>query len=105
MNTEQLLEDIYNRQVAKFGDCSYKELISKLGCEFLELQEANRKYWMCGEHNKELADDIQLEIADIIIIANRMWKEYDCPIAWGILSKYYDYESSKWVKIKWDIVE
>lgn len=45
------------------------------------------------------------EKADVIIMANRLYQEYQDEVAWLILSELYNYETAKYVKAKWDIVK
>lgn len=105
-NSQELLDYIYEQQKIKFGNTTKEELYRKLRCEIIELQEANRNYWLDGEvHNKELSDAIKFEEADIIIVANRLYQEFQDEVAWALLSKYYNYESAQYVKQKWDIVQ
>lgn len=102
-NTQELLDNIYERQKLKFGETTKEELYRKLRCEIMELQQANRQYFMTSSFQD--SEDIKFEEADIIIIANRLYQEFQDEIAWALLSKYYNYESAKYVKMKWDIVE
>lgn len=102
-NTEELLDYIYERQKKKFPDQTREQTERKLRGEIIELQEANRLYWNTG--SKEHAEAIKFEEADVIIMANRLYQEYQDELAWAILSRYYNYESAKYVKAKWEIVE
>lgn len=102
-NTQELLDYIYERQKIKFPNQSREQTTRKLRAEIIELQEANRLYWMTG--SKEHAEAIKFEEADVIIMANRLYQDFQDELAWAILSKYYNYESAKYVKMKWDIVE
>lgn len=102
-NSQDLLDYIYERQKKKFPDQTREQTERKLRGEILELQEANRLYWMTG--SKHHAEAIKFEEADVVIMANRLYQEYQDELAWAILSRYYNYESAKYVKAKWDIVE
>lgn len=102
-NTEALLEDIYERQKLKFGKTTKAELYRKLRCEIREYQAAIKAHFY--NDSVENARDIMFEIADVIIIANRLYKEFKDEIAWALLQKYYNYETARYVKAKWDIVQ
>lgn len=102
-NTVDLLDDIFNRQVKKFGSTTEKELWQNLTGEIIEYQEALRKNYMTD--NKQTGLEVMLEQADIIILANRLYQEFNNPIGWLILDKMYNFETAKYVKMKWDIVE
>ena len=102
-NTEELLDYIYERQKIKFPNQTRDQTERKLRGEILELQEANMAFWNTG--SKHYAEAIKFEEADVIIMANRLYQEYQDELAWAILSRYYNYESAKYVKAKWDIVE
>lgn len=102
-NTQELLDYVYERQKIKFPNQTREQTERKLRGEIIELQEANRRYWMTG--SKKHAEAIKFEEADVIIMANRLYQEYKDELAWAILSRYYNYESAKYVKAKWDIVE
>lgn len=102
-NTPDLLDDIYQRQVKKFGKTTKEELSAHLRNEIYEYQAEIRKNFMndCQQTRLEL----MLEQADIIILANRLYQEFDDPLAWLVLDKMYNFETAKYVKMKWDIVE
>lgn len=102
-NTQDLLDDILERQKRKFGPTTKEELYRKLRTEILEYQEATRAFFMTG--SREYAEAMKFEEADIIIVANRLWQEFHDEVAWALLSKYYNYESARYVKAKWEIVE
>lgn len=102
-NTQELLDSIYERQKIKFPNQSREQTTRKLRAEIIELQEANRLYWMTG--SKEHAEAVKFEEADVIIMANRLYQDFQDELAWAILSRYYNYESAKYMKMKWDIVE
>lgn len=102
-NTPDLLDDILERQKKKFGDTTEKELLANLTGEVIEYQEAMRKNFMADNQQTRL--EVMLEQADIIILANRLYQEFDNPIAWLILDKMYNFETAKYVKMKWEVVE
>lgn len=102
-NTPDLLEDIYHRQVKKFGETTEKILLKRLDEEIYEYQEALRNNFMNDNQQSRL--EVMLEQADIIILANRLYQEFNNMLAWLILDKMYNFESAKYVKMKWDIVE
>jgi hypothetical protein len=102
-NTEALLDDIYERQKLKFGNATKAELYKKLRCEIREYQAAIKAQF--NNNSVENSHDVMFEIADIIIVANRLYKEFKDEIAWALLIKYYNYETARYVKAKWDIVE
>lgn len=102
-NTPDLLEDIYYRQVKKFGETTEKILLKRLDEEIYEYQEALRNNFMNDNQQSRL--EVMLEQADIIILANRLYQEFNNMLAWLILDKMYNFESAKYVKMKWDIVE
>lgn len=102
-NTQELLDYVYERQKIKFPDQTREQTERKLRGEIIELQQATMKYWNTGSRHN--ADEIMFEKADIIIMANRLYQEYQDELAWAILSTYYNYETARYVKAKWDIVE
>lgn len=102
-NTTDLLDDIYHRQVKKFGDTSAEELWKNLRGEIIEYQEALRKNFLYDNQQTRL--DVMMEQADIIILANRLYQEFQDETAWLILDKMYNYETARFVKMKWEIVE
>lgn len=101
MNQETLLDDIYERQLIKFPDQTPEQTRRKLKAEIFELQEARRAYYYGGGSLEE----VKSEEADVIIMANRLWRDDNDPMAWMILDSMYNYETAKWVKAKWEIVE
>ena len=102
-NTQEFLDYIYERHKIKFPNQTREQTTRKLRGEIIELQEANRLYWMTG--SKEHAEAVKFEEADVIIMANRLYQDFQDELAWAILSRYCNYESAKYVKMKWDIVE
>lgn len=102
-NTQELLDYVYERQKIKFPDQTREQTERKLRGEIIELQQATMKYWNTGSRHN--ADEIMFEKADIIILANRLYQEHQDELAWAILSTYYNYETARYVKAKWDIVE
>lgn len=102
-NNQELLDYIYERQRIKFPHQTRQQTERKLRGEIIELQEANRLYWYTS--SKENAEAIKFEEADVIIMANRLYQEYQDELAWAILSRYYNYETAKYVKEKWEMVE
>ena len=102
-NNQALLDYVYERQKLKFGNTTKDELYRKLRCEIIEYQEATRRYWNTA--SADAAEDMMFEQADIIIMANRLYQEFQDEIAWALLSKYYNYETARYVKLKWEIVE
>ena len=102
-NNQELLDYIYERQRIKFPYQTRQQTERKLRGEIIELQEANRLYWYAP--SKENAEAIKFEEADVIIMANRLYQDYQDELAWAILSRYYNYESAKYVKEKWEMVE
>ena len=102
-NTPDLLEDIYHRQVKKFGETTEKILLKRLDEEIYEYQEAMRKNFI--NDNQYTREDIMLEKADIIILANRGYQEFNNPKCWLILDNMYNFETAKYVVKKWEIVE
>ncbi len=101
MNSEQLLDHIYQRQLAKFPDQTREQTERKLRAEILELQQARRDYYFGGSK----PENIMFEKADVIIMANRLWKDFNDELAWAIIDSMYDYETAKFVEAKWKIVE
>lgn len=102
-NNQDLLDYVYERQKLKFGETTKEELYRKLRCEIIEYQEATRYNWMIS--SAQSAEAMMFEQADIIIIANRLYQEFHDEVAWALLEKYYNYETARYVKKKWDIVE
>lgn len=102
-NTQELLDSIYEEQKIKFPDQTREQTERKMRTEIIELQQANLKYWNTG--SKKDAEAIMLEKADVIIMANRLYQEYQDEVAWLILSELYNYETAKYVKMKWEIVK
>lgn len=102
-NAQDLLDYVFERQKIKFGPTTPEELYRKLRVEILEYQEATSRYWMTND--PKAAEDMMFEQADIIIVANRLYQEFHDEVAWAILSKYYNYETARYVKAKWEIVE
>ena len=102
-NTTDLLDDILERQKLKFGETTKEELWRKLRGEIIEYQEALRNNFIYDNNQTRL--EIMLEQADIIILANRLYQEFDDEVAWLIIDKMYNFETAKYVKMKWDIVE
>lgn len=101
MNQESLLDYIYERQLVKFPDQTPEQTRRKLCAEILELQEAVKDYYYGGGS----AEKIQYEKADVIIMANRLWRDSNDPMAWMILDSMYNYETARYVELKWKIVE
>lgn len=102
-NTPDLLDDILERQKKKFGDTTKEELWRKLKCEISEYQQALRANFINDCHQTRI--DVMFEQADIIILANRLYQEFNDDVAWLIIEKMYNFETARYVKIKWDIVE
>lgn len=102
-NTQELLDYIYEEQKIKFPNQTKQQTERKMRAEILELQQANLTYWNTG--SKQDAEAIMYEKADVIIMANRLYQEYQDEVAWLILSELYNYETAKFVKAKWDIVK
>lgn len=102
-NTSDLLDDILERQKKKFGKTTKEELWSKLRGEIIEYQQALRSNIMNDCLQTKV--DIMLEQADIIILANRLHREFKDELAWLLIQKMYNYETAKFVKFKWSIVE
>jgi hypothetical protein len=100
MNTETLLDYIYERQLAKFPDQTREQTERKLRAEILELQEARRNLFFGGSR-----EAVMYEKADVIIMANRLWRDFNDEMAWMILDSMYDYETARYVELKWKIVE
>lgn len=102
-NTPDLLDDILECQKKKFGDTTKEELWRKLKGEIIEYQQALRANYIYDSNQTRI--DVMLEQADIIILANRLYQEFHDEIAWLILEKMYNFETARYVKIKWGIVE
>lgn len=102
-NYVSMLEEIYQAQKQKFGKMTKDELFKKLYEEINEYQQASLDLFTCDNQANRV--NVMLELADIIIVANRLYLEYDDEIAWLIVDKLFNYETAKWVKIKWDMVE
>lgn len=102
-NTQNLLDDILERQKKKFGKTTKEELWSKLRGEIIEYQQALRANFMNDCVQTKI--DIMFEQADIIILANRLHREFKDELAWLLIQKMYNYETAHYVKMKWDIVE
>lgn len=102
-NTVDLLDDVYNRQVKKFGETTKEELWRKLKAEIEEYKNAVKTNFIYDSQNTR--QEIFLEQADIIILANRLYQEFNDAVAWLILEKMYNFETAKYVKMKWEIVE
>lgn len=100
MNTETLLDYVYERQLIKFPDQTREQTERKLRAEILELQEARRNLYFGGSR-----EAVMYEKADVIIMANRLWRDFNDEMAWMILDSMYDYETAKYVEFKWKIVE
>ena len=100
MNQETLLDEIYKQQIVKFPDQTPEQTRRKLFAEILELQEARRDYYYGGGS----VEKVKMEEADVIIMANRLWRDDNDPMAWMILDSMYNYETAKWVAMKWKIV-
>lgn len=98
-----LLNEIYIKQKKKFPDVTIEQAWRKLRGEIIELQLARREHFI--KSTFENAEKIKYEEADIIIMANKIYQENQDEIAWLILDKFYNYESSKYVVKKWQIVE
>lgn len=102
-NSPDLLTWVWERQKLKFGETTPEELYKRLRCEILELQEARRAYYMSG--SLENAENIMFEEADIIILANRLYLEFNDEIGWALVDKFFNFETARYVKKKWEIVE
>lgn len=98
-----MLDKIYERQKEKFGAQTKEELWRKLRGEIIELQEARRQLFM--KDTNENRESVMFEEADIIIMANRLYQEYQDEVAWLIVDRLFNFESAKYVAKKWEIVE
>lgn len=103
MNQESLLDYIYERQLEKFPDQTREDTERKLRAEIIELQEARRDYWTAQSKNN--AEKVMFETADVIIMANRLYHDFQDELAWCILDSMFNYETAKYVQAKWEIVE
>lgn len=103
MNQESLLDYTYERQLVKFPDQTPEQTRRKLCAEIIELQEARRDYWAAP--SKINAERVKFEKADVILMANRLWRDSNDPMAWMILDSMYNYETARYVESKWKIVE
>ena len=101
MNQETLLDYIYERQLAKFPDQTKEQTTRKLRAEIIELQNARRDYYYGGGN----PESIMFEKADVIIMANRLYHDFQDELAWMILDSLYNWEVAKYVEAKWQIVE
>lgn len=102
-NDTELLDVIYQKQVKKFGETTPEELWRKLRGEIIEYQQALKNQFLYDSPQSRL--DVMLEQADIIILANRLYQEFQDELAWLILDKMYNFETARFVSMKWDIVE
>ena len=103
MNQESLLGYIYNQQLKKFPDQTREDTERKLRAEIIELQQARREYWTA--QSKRNAEKVMFEMADVIIMANRLYQDFQDELAWMILDSLYNWEVAKYVDAKWQIVE
>ena len=103
MNQESLLDYIYERQLEKFPDQTREDTERKLRAEIIELQQARRDYWTA--QSKKNAEKVMFETADVIIMANRLYHDFQDELAWMILDSMYNWEVAKYVEAKWQIVE
>lgn len=103
MNQESLLDYIYERQLEKFPDQTREDTERKLRAEIIELQEARRDYYMFP--SKQNQERIMFETADVIIMANILYHDFQDELAWMILDSLYNWEVAKYVEAKWQIVE
>jgi hypothetical protein len=103
MNQESLLDYIYERQLEKFPDQTREDTEKKLRGEIIELQQARRDYYnaQCPKNSEK----VMFETADVIIMANRLYHDFQDEFAWMILDSMYNWEVAKYVDIKWQIVE
>lgn len=103
MNQESLLDYIYERQLEKFPDQTREDTERKLRAEIIELQDARRDYYnaQCPKN----AEKVMFKMADVIIMANRLYHDFQDEFAWMILDSMYNFEIAKYVDIKWQIVE
>lgn len=102
-NFEETLNYVRERQKAKFPNCPEKEMLSKLLDEIAELKEEIEQSSLFGENSHY--ESIQLEKADVIIMATGLWKEYKNPLAWFILDLMKDDKLIPYILKKWEIVE
>ena len=103
MNQESLLDYIYERQLEKFPDQTREDTERKLRAEIIELQQARRDYWTA--QSKKNAEKVMFETADVIIMANRLYHDFQDELAWMILDSMYNWEVAKYVDAKWQVVE
>lgn len=103
MNQESLLDYIYERQLEKFPDQTREDTERKLRAEIIELQQARREYWTSQSKNN--GEKVMFEMADVIIMANRLYHDFQDELAWMILDSMYNWEVAKYVDAKWQVVE
>lgn len=99
IETTKLLEDIYKRQVKKFGQQTKEQLFRRLQEEIIEYFDAVEK------NETELCEEVLLEKADVIIMANRCVLETGSACAAIILKLAYSADMDYWILKKWQIVE
>lgn len=93
------LENVYWKQVKKFGKQTKEQLFRRLQEEIVEYFQA------CDDNETELCEEVLLEKADVIIMANRCVLETGNPFAAIILKLLYTEDMDYWIIKKWKIVE
>lgn len=101
MNQETLLEYIYEMHCTKFPEKTKEQAEKELRAEVANLQNARKDYYFGGGS----VEDILNAKANCVIIANRLWHDYNDELAWLILDTMYDYDMARCVEERWKEIE